>query len=253
MTAADPAPTALVTGGRRGIGRAAALALAGRGFNVAVTSRPGTPQGDLDAAVAALVDAGGRGLAVAMDLSDRAGIDAALEQVDAAWGPLDVLVNNALCDQPGSQEPIATMDFDAFAAMVTGEVVHTAYLTRRVLDAAGGRRVTVINVGSAAAEHVPAQPVGQGGWAYSYAATKAALHRLAPFLQLEYGDRVRAFTVDPGFVRTEALLERMGDVPGSAPPSVPAEVIAWLAVDPAADAHLGGYLHAREVAARLGL
>lgn len=185
---------------------------------------------------------------VAMDLFDRRSIDTALATVAEKLGPIEVLVNNALCDQAGSQVPIADIDFDAFETMVAGELVNTVYLTRQVIRAAGeGVTVTVVNVGSGAAEHVPRAPVGRGGWAFSYAATKAALHRLAPFLQLEYGDRVRAFTVNPGFVRTEALLERMGDIPGSAPPELPASAIAWLVTDPAADVHKGGYVNAQEL------
>jgi NAD(P)-dependent dehydrogenase (short-subunit alcohol dehydrogenase family) len=228
---------ALVTGGRRGIGRATAVSLANKGLRVVVSSRQPSQ----------VVDS--RLYPVQMDLSDRRSIDAALAAITEEVGPVDTLVNNA---QAGSQVPIRDIDFDAFETMLNGEVINTVYLTREVLEAAGEATVTVVNVGSAAAEHVPPVPVGQGGWAFSYAASKAALHRLTPFLQLEYGDRVRAFTVNPGFVRTEALLERLGDVPGSAPPELPASVIAWLATDPEADAHKGSYIHAQEIARQIG-
>lgn len=248
------APAALVTGARRGIGRATALALGEAGMRVAVTCRTA---GGLSDTVAEIEAAGGSALAVELDLSDRCSIARALDRVFDTWGGLDVLVNNALCDQPGSQDLIAGMDVSAFETMIIGEVVNTSYLTRQALDRRAASPpagpLTVINVGSAAAEHVPPQPYGRGGWAFSYSASKAALHRLAPFLQLEYAERVRAFTVDPGFVRTEALLERLGDIPHGAPPSLPAAVIRWLAVDPSADAHRGGYLHAQQVASDLGL
>ncbi|HET6875686.1 MAG TPA: SDR family oxidoreductase [Acidimicrobiales bacterium] len=246
-------PAALVTGARRGIGRATAVALAQTGMRVAVTSR--TVSGLADT-VDDIEAAGGSALPIELDLSNRASIDATLEQVHRAWGPLDVLVNNALCEQPASQDLIAQMDFAAFETMIAGEVVNTSYLTRQAIayrpDTSGP--LTVIVVGSAAADHVPPKPYGQGGFAFSYSASKAALHRLAAFLQLEYGlPKVRAFTINPGVVRTEALLEHLGDIPGSAPASLPAAVIKWLAVDPAADAHLGGYLHAQTIAADLGL
>jgi NAD(P)-dependent dehydrogenase (short-subunit alcohol dehydrogenase family) len=145
------------------------------------------------------------------------------------------------------------MDIDAFERMIVGEVVNTTYLSARVLEVSPASPVTIVNVGSAAADFVPPAPIGSGGFAFSYAADKAALHRLAPFLQLEYGSRVRAFTLNPGTVRTERLLERLGDIPGAAPPSMPAAVIRWLALDPAADAHLGAYLHASKLAAEFGL
>lgn len=206
----------------------------------------------MEATVQAIEKAGGEALALPLDLSDRDSIDACIARVRDEWGPISVLVNNALCEQSGSQTRLDQMDIDAFERMVVGEVVNTTYLTRQVL-ATGPGRVTVVNVGSGAADHVPPRPVDRGGWAFSYSATKAAVHRLAPFVQLEYGERVRAFTVDPGYVRTEALLEKLGDVPGAAPPALPAAVIAWLALDPAADAHAGGLVRARELAERLGL
>lgn len=252
-------PVALVTGARVGIGRATAVALGGRPMRVAVSSRSGlgpsadSVPGSLGSVVEEIGAAGGEGLGVALDLSDRKSIDAALDAVEDRWGPVDILVNNALCDQAGSQELIGRMDVEAFEAMIVGEVVNTTYLTREVLNRAADRQVTVVNVGSGAAGYVPPAPIGEGGFAFSYAASKAALHRLAPFLQLEYGPaRVRAFTVDPGFVRTERLLERLGDVPGAASPSVPAAVIRWLATEAEADSHLGGYLSAQKVAADRG-
>jgi NAD(P)-dependent dehydrogenase (short-subunit alcohol dehydrogenase family) len=226
---------ALITGARRGIGRAIAAALTASGLEVVTTSRTPAPE------------------AVFLDLADRSSIDAALDEVTRRCGSIDVLVNNALCDQPGSQATIETMDFAAFESMMVGEVVNTAYLTRQVLAHNPSRQVTIVNVGSAAAEHTPRRPVGEGGWAWSYSASKAALHRLAPFLQLEFGaERVRAFTLDPGFVRTEALLERLGDIAGSAPPELPARVVEWLVNDDAADRYLGGYLHAQQLAAEMG-
>lgn len=247
---------AMVTGGRRGIGRATAIALAHKGMRVAVTSRSyGLSPPDQTPDISELVEATDRleaaGMRVRMDLSERSSIDEAVTSVVHAWGPIDVLINNALCDQPGSQALIELTDFAAFESMMVGEVVNTAYLTKKVLDQATGR-VTVVNVGSGAADHVPQRPVGAGGWAFSYAASKAALHRLTPFLQLEYGQRVRAFTVNPGYVRTEALLERLGDVRGSAPPELPAAVVAWLATAPEADAYVGKYLEAGEIGALIG-
>jgi NAD(P)-dependent dehydrogenase (short-subunit alcohol dehydrogenase family) len=257
--AGGPPGVVLVTGARVGIGRATGIALGEAGQRVALTSRSGAHEGasgsadSLAGAVSDVERAGGESIGVRLDLSDRVSIDRALDVVMSAWGRIDVLVNNALCDQPGSQDLIALMDIDAFEAMIVGEVVNTAYLTREVLARNADHRVAVVNVGSAAADYLPPSPIGQGGFAYSYAANKAALHRLSGFLQLEYGaDRVRAFTVNPGVVRTERLLERLGDLPGSVSPSVPAAVIRWLALDPEADALVGEYLHAQKVAKEKG-
>ena len=79
---ATPGPrSVLVTGGNRGIGRAIAERFLAQGDKVAVTSRSG--------------DAPDGALAVACDVTDTASVDAAFEQVEAAHGPVEVLVANA--------------------------------------------------------------------------------------------------------------------------------------------------------------
>ena len=84
---------ALVTGGSRGIGRAISQQLAAAGARVAVNYRS-----DHDAAaetVAAIQSAGGTATAVAADVSNEADVDRLIAEVDAALGPVDLLVNNA--------------------------------------------------------------------------------------------------------------------------------------------------------------
>jgi NAD(P)-dependent dehydrogenase (short-subunit alcohol dehydrogenase family) len=77
--------------------------------------------------------------------------------------------------------------------------------------------------------------VGEGGWGYAYAASKAAFHRLAGHLAVELGDQgIVAINVDPGHVITERMranAQRLG-LEGryhGAPPSAPAAAVAWLA------------------------
>ena len=255
------APVAIVTGARRGIGRETAVALASAGFRVAVTSsRPreavtrasgGTARG-LQATVEAIREVGGTALALELDLLDRPGIARVVAEVVATWGRIDVLVNNAIYQADGSQTTIADTDFDALERVLLGSVVNTLFLTREVLHRAGTATVTVVDVGSASGRRSPPLPFGSGGVAFSYAASKAALHRIAPLLQAEYGrHRVRAFTVNPGVVRTEALLETLGDLPGAARPEMPAEVIRWLVTSPDADELLGQYLDAAPLHERI--
>src|SRR5688500_13066053 len=80
---------AVVTGGGRGIGRALALALVREGCRVAI--------GDVDAAAAAAAarDAGGETVGLRLDVTDRRGFTAFLDEVEERLGPIDVLVNNA--------------------------------------------------------------------------------------------------------------------------------------------------------------
>jgi len=82
----------LVTGGGRGIGRAVALRFAREGFGVAVMARSGKELAEVAAAVG---KAGGRALAIEGDVAREADAEAAVEKSDAAFGGLDVVVNNA--------------------------------------------------------------------------------------------------------------------------------------------------------------
>src|SRR4051812_47111931 len=83
---------AIVTGGGNGIGRASALRLAGEGAAVAVVDRD---EAAAHATVAAIEQAGGRGLAIRADVTRRAEVEGVVEQVRALWGGVDVLLNNA--------------------------------------------------------------------------------------------------------------------------------------------------------------
>src|SRR5512137_2860686 len=90
---------AVVTGAGTGIGKASALALAGAGFQVAFAGRR---QELLDKALA---EAGGSGIAVATDVADPASVKALFAAVEAKWGRVDVLFNNA-----GTGAPAVPMD-----------------------------------------------------------------------------------------------------------------------------------------------
>ena len=84
---------ALVTGGRRGIGKGIALALAREGFAIAVNAEIDAP--DLHATVAEIAALGVRAAPVVADVADIAGHAALLDAAEAAVGPLTTLVNNA--------------------------------------------------------------------------------------------------------------------------------------------------------------
>ena len=83
----------VVTGGSAGLGRAIARAFAARGAAVALIARG---KDRLTAAEREIRDAGGRALALAADVSDAAGLEAAADRVERELGPIDVWVNNAM-------------------------------------------------------------------------------------------------------------------------------------------------------------
>ena len=84
---------ALVTGAQRGIGRAIALKAASLGYAVAVNYAE--QRAEAEAVVATIQDAGGTAMAAPGDLGDVASLQAMVAAVDAAWGRIDALVNNA--------------------------------------------------------------------------------------------------------------------------------------------------------------
>jgi NAD(P)-dependent dehydrogenase (short-subunit alcohol dehydrogenase family) len=264
----------MVTGATRGIGKATALALAGAGWDVAVTGRTvregegrdhsdtgqGRPvPGSLEE-TGALVRACGVGaLELAADLHDGRALRSAVARVVEAWGGVDLLVNNAVDTGPGSMVPVLDLTVAQLEAKLEANVVAPFILVQAVLpgmlEAGGG---TIVNVTSHTATADPPGPVGAGGWGLGYAASKAAFHRIAPLLAVELGDRgIRAINVDPGYVETErqqvnaAALGLVGRYTG-APPSVPGAVIAWLA-EHADEVENGQTVRAQKMALTLDL
>jgi NAD(P)-dependent dehydrogenase (short-subunit alcohol dehydrogenase family) len=253
MTSPSP-PVALVTGASRGIGRACASALGVAGFDVAFTARSakeGDGRDDSDSGDNAVIEGslertesevaatGARALPLVADLTDFPSLETAVATVLESWGRLDVLVLNAVHTGPGSMLRIADTPIEALQTKLTANAVAQVVLVQAALPsmlAAGGGRIIAIT--SYAATHEPSAPVGEGGWGYAYAASKAAFHRLAGHLSVELGDRgILAVNVDPGHVSTERMqanAQRLG-LAGryhGAPPSAPAAAVAWLATAP---------------------
>jgi NAD(P)-dependent dehydrogenase (short-subunit alcohol dehydrogenase family) len=260
---------AFVTGASRGIGRASAIALAEKGFDVVVTARTlkegqsadGRPlPGSIETTAEEIRRRGREALAIRLDLLDRASIDAALERTFSEWGRIDVLLNNGIYTGPGSMELFLDVDLETVETMFRANVFSQIHLTQKVLphmlERGGG---TVINMVSAAGLNDPPAPAGRGGWGFAYGATKAAFHRMVGVLRVEHpGEGLRFYNVEPGFVITEAM--KLNDPDGElskrlsgAPPAVPASVVAWLANDPAAAEWNGRTVFAQKLAVELGL
>jgi NAD(P)-dependent dehydrogenase (short-subunit alcohol dehydrogenase family) len=242
---------ALVTGASRGIGRACAHALAGAGFDLGLTARTLTEgsgvddsdvgagaavEGSLERTAAEVAERGGRAVVHAADLLDLDSLRDAVTGTVEAFGRLDVLVLNAVHTGAGSMLRLTDITPDLMTTKLAANVVAQLVLVQAalptMLEQGGGR---VIAVTSYSATHDPPAPVGEGGWGYAYAASKAAFHRLAGFLSVEHGPAgIVAVNVDPGHVLTErmqanqARLGLEGRYAG-APPSAPAAAVAWLA------------------------
>ena len=176
----------LITGGSRGIGAAYASAFADRGAEVVVAARSGDD-------LAAVADRAG-GHAVVADLTDPAVVDTLKAQVQAAHGPVDVLVNNAGIE---TTDPVAVVDPAMARAAVRLNLETPILLTRQALPGMleRGRGALVFTSSLAGTAGFP----GMG----PYCATKSGLNNFAASLRAELkGTPIRTTLVAPGPVDT---------------------------------------------------
>jgi len=269
---ATEAPSALVTGASRGIGRAIAVRLAEAGFDVALTARTlhdgdptasdpatGAPlPGSLDDTASAVETIGRRAVPIQLDLLDQSALAPAVDTAVDSLGHLDVLVNNAIYVGPGGQHRFLESDPEELARRVFGNVTAQLLLTQRAVTQMIGRGGgLVLDISSGAGQHTPRHPVGEGGWALSYAVTKAGFHRIADMLALECGAAgIRAFNLNPGFVATERVLavEDLDFVAEKGmPPELVGRVVAWFVTAGQRRFENGTSHEVRELACELGL
>lgn len=241
---------AFVTGASRGIGRASAIELARSGFDVVVTARTvkegetadGRPlPGSIETTAQAVRELGQQALPLRLDLLDRDSIDAAIDETQRVWGRIDVLLNNGIYVGPANMQHVLDLELPEVERMFAANVFHQMHITRLALPGMLERKQgVVIDMVSGAGMADPPMPAGEGGWGFAYAATKGAFQRLVGVLAVEHrGSGVCFHNLEPGFVMTEAM--KLNDPDGElekyqkpAPMTVPANVIRWLATDPAA-------------------
>jgi len=187
--------TALVTGAGRGIGRAIATQLAATGTRVAVTART---LAQLDDLVREITAAGGLALAIADDLADRAAPERIVQQVEAAWGPIDILINNAGIGSSSDPKPIVEFNDDFWDLSFAINVTAPYLLTKRVLPgmiAAGWGRI--VNIASINASTPSVHGV-------AYTASKHAVAGLTKATAKEVAAHgITANAVCPGVTATE--------------------------------------------------
>lgn len=190
---------ALVTGATGGIGRAAAVALAGEGTRTAVTYHS-RKEGALQT-VAHVEERGGEAMATRLDLSDESTIDDTVAQVLERWGRIDVLVANAVSWDPPS-EGAPTLFEDVPPAQWHASISATLFGTLRTVQAVipsmraqGWGRIAVVSTGI-----VQRGAVGE----VMYGTAKSALHGMTRSLAREVGPAgVYVNVVMPGLTTTE--------------------------------------------------
>ena len=192
---------ALVTGASAGIGRATALALAAEGAALALCART------LDRVQPVVEEAKAAGAArvhgFALDVRDRAAVDAAIYALPGEFTGVEILVNNAGLAR--GLEKLWVDDPENWEEMIDTNTKGLLYVTRAVVPAMVERgRGHVVNLGSTA------------GWlAYAggavYCATKAAERSISDGLRIDaLGTGVRVTSIDPGMVETDFSKVRFG-------------------------------------------
>ncbi|MGC2964321.1 SDR family NAD(P)-dependent oxidoreductase [Paraburkholderia graminis] len=187
-------PVALITGSTSGIGAAIARRLASDGFSVVLHSRSSVEIGQ------ALARELGSAIYVQADLTDDADRVRLIREAVAAWGRLDVLVNNAGISRVIPHADLAAATPTVWSALHEVNVVAPFRLIAEaetaLRDAAQrGRPGSVINISS----HAGVRPKGAS---IPYAATKAALNHMTRLLALSLAPDIRVNAVAPGLVDT---------------------------------------------------
>ena len=224
---------ALVTGSTRGLGKAIAERLAREGAAVVVTGR----QSEAAERVAAeLRERGGKAAGFALDVASAQSVDAVVEAVELALGPVDILVNNAGIVRDQLLVRMSEEEWDAvFETNVKGAYLCSRRVLRGMIKKRWGR---IINISSVVGL------IGNPGQA-NYAATKAALIGFTKSLAREVASRgITVNAVAPGFIASDmtdalsdaqkaALAEKIPQGRIGRPEEV-AACVAFLASDEAA-------------------
>ena len=183
----------IVTGASRGIGKAAAHALAAAGARLMLTARDGALTAKVSAAITA---AGGTATSLACDVSNYQAIETLVAATIEKYGRLDALINNA-----GVIEPIARLedsDPAAWARNIQINLIGAYHAVRASLGpmiATGGG--TIVNISSGAA----IRPLE--GWS-AYCSAKAAVHMMTRAIAQETNEKgIRVFGFQPGTTDTD--------------------------------------------------
>lgn len=227
--------TALVTGAARGIGRACALALAEKGFDVALVD---LLEAEMTATARDIERLGVRAMNFRADVTDFARAHEVLDAIIAGWGRLDVLVNNAGAPSPKPIVEISEAEFDRAIAINLKSVFNYSHAAAPVMlgQPDGGRIISMSSINALSGGVTSAVSK------HAYAAAKAGILGMTRSLAKELGPKVAVNAICPGVIATDLVQEMIERreaelVSGIALgrvgyPADVASLVAYLASDP---------------------
>ncbi len=223
---------AIVTGASRGIGKAAALALAAEGADVVVNYASSSAAAEQ--VVGEIEAAGGRAIAIAADVSQADQVDTLVNTVVEKWGRVDVLVNNAGITRDTLLLRMKPEDWQAVIDLnLTGVFLCTRAVSKIMLKQRSGRIINITSVSGLMGN------IGQS----NYAAAKAGVIGFTKTIAREMASRgVTVNAVAPGFIATDMTKDlktteeilKMIPLNRFGQPEEVAGAIRFLAADPAA-------------------
>ena len=227
--------SALVTGAARGIGRACALALAEKGFDIALVD---LLEAEMTATAGDIEKLGARAITFRADVTDFARAHEVLDAIIAGWGRLDVLVNNAGAPSPKPIVEITEAEFDRAIAVNLKSVFNYIHAAAPVMlgQQDGGRIVSMSSINALSGGVTSAVSK------HAYAAAKAGILGLTRSLAKELGPKVAVNAICPGVIATDLVHDMIARreselVSGIALgrvgyPADVASLVAYLASDP---------------------
>ncbi len=194
---------ALVTGGATGIGRSAVLALARAGFDIAINYGSSAKAAEAVAQEAQAL--GAATMTLQCDVSDDAAVRQMLATIDAAWGHLDTLVNNAGTTANWKVKDLESLNMDEWDRTFAVNVRGTFQVSRAAVPLLKkGTEPCIVNTASIVGMRPGPQPL-------PYSASKAAVISLTKMLAWNLGPDIRVNAVAPGWMEGDWMERMLGD------------------------------------------
>ena len=194
---------ALITGGRQGMGKAHALALAGQGARVVITD---IDEEDCKVVVAEIDAEGGDATCLKLDVSKKKEVDAVFDDIIRVFGRLDILVNNAGIYQPKPALELTEEEWDhTIAINLKGEFLCAQRAAREMAKNKWGRIINIASIASGG--------VGKGiAGGVHYTASKGGIIAMTETLAIEFAPLgINVNAIGPGAIDTPMASQK--DIP----------------------------------------